>query len=159
MKKIQRILIAIDDEPESNKVALVAFQLMNQLSAEVALVSVVEQSVIMMNDDIMGMGGIGVNENADAEMQIENSWKRSFEEKHKNLIETVFLNHHVSSFILEGVPEDGVLEITNKWKADLIVVGTHGRTGINHFLIGSISEKIIRHSRIPVFVVPTKHLK
>lgn len=158
MRKIQRILIAIDDEPESRKVASVALQLVEQLHAEVALVSVVEQSVIMMNNDIMGMGGIGINENASAELQIEKSWKKNFEDKHKELIENMYVNYVVESFIVEGLPEEEVLAIASKWRADLIVVGTHGRTGIDHFLIGSISEKIIRHSHIPVFVIPTKFL-
>jgi nucleotide-binding universal stress UspA family protein len=158
MKKIQRVLVAIDDEPESRKVASAALQLVEQLHTEVALVSVVEQSVIMMNNDIMGMGGIGINENANAELQIEKSWKKNFEDKHKDLIDNMYVNHAVDSFIVEGVPEEEVLAIATKWKADLIVVGTHGRTGIDHFLIGSISEKIIRHSSIPVLVVPTKQL-
>ena len=156
MKNIKRILIAINNEPESEKVATTALQLVEQLDTEVALVSVMERPVIMMNNDIMGMGGIGINENATAEMQIEESWKLAFEISHKKLIDKTFSNHKVTSFIVEGVPEDEILAIAKKWDADLIVVGTHGRTGLEHFLIGSVSEKVIRHSVKPVLVVPTK---
>ena len=156
MKKIQRIIVAIDYEQESEKVALAALQLVEQLHSEVAFVSVVEQSVIMINNDIMGMGGMGINENITTEMQIENSWKTNFESKHKNLKDNLFYKHLVTSFIVEGIPEDEILSKSKSWNADLIVMGTHGRTGIDHILIGSVSEKVIRHSTIPVFVIPTK---
>lgn len=156
MKIIKRILIALSNESESEKVADTALQLVEQLDTEVALVSVVERTIIMMNNDIMGMGGIGINENASVEMEIENSVKSSFELSHKKLIDTVFSNHKVTSFIVEGIPEDEILEIAKKWDADLIVVGTHGRTGLEHFLIGSVSEKVIRHSIKTVLVVPTR---
>ena len=38
----------------------------------------------------------------------------------------------------------------------LIVIGTHGQTGLQHLLMGSISENVVRHSKIPVMVVPSK---
>ena len=39
---------------------------------------------------------------------------------------------------------------------DLIVVGTHGRTGFRHFVLGSVTERIIRNSDVPVLVVPVR---
>lgn len=42
--------------------------------------------------------------------------------------------------------------------ADLIILATHGRTSFNHFFLGSIAERVIRHSPIPVLVVPTRGL-
>jgi nucleotide-binding universal stress UspA family protein len=42
-------------------------------------------------------------------------------------------------------------------RADLIVVGTHGHTGLRRALIGSVAEKIVRHAPCAVLVVPHKH--
>jgi nucleotide-binding universal stress UspA family protein len=53
-------------------------------------------------------------------------------------------------------------EITNFAKTnnvDLIVMSTHGRTGVKHFLLGSVAERVVRRSQCPVMVVPTKILK
>jgi nucleotide-binding universal stress UspA family protein len=47
--------------------------------------------------------------------------------------------------------EDGILEYSNDISADLIVMYTHGRTGISHFFKGSIAEDVVNHSKIPVF--------
>jgi nucleotide-binding universal stress UspA family protein len=39
---------------------------------------------------------------------------------------------------------------------DIIVMGTHGRTGIEHVFFGSVAEKVLRHSPFPVFIIPCK---
>ena len=53
-----------------------------------------------------------------------------------------------------GNPKLDVIERANDAKANYIVVGTHGRTGLSHTIIGSTAEYIIRHARVPVLVVP-----
>jgi nucleotide-binding universal stress UspA family protein len=52
-----------------------------------------------------------------------------------------------------GDPYEQLMEIANQRNADLIVVCTHGRTGLQHLVMGSVAEKIIRHAPCPVFVV------
>jgi nucleotide-binding universal stress UspA family protein len=60
----------------------------------------------------------------------------------------------VVRFIPEGSPHEEILNTIQSWDADLLVIGTHGRTGLKHLLMGSVAEHIIRHSSIPVMVVP-----
>jgi nucleotide-binding universal stress UspA family protein len=55
-----------------------------------------------------------------------------------------------------GNEEEKILEFVQKEKIDIIVIGTHGRTGIEHVFLGSVAEKIVRRSPIPVFVIPCK---
>lgn len=53
----------------------------------------------------------------------------------------------------EGMPRPTILEVAREVGADLIVMGTHGRTGLTHVVFGSVAEHIVRHSRIPVLTV------
>ncbi|PLW88195.1 universal stress protein, partial [Mucilaginibacter sp.] len=53
-----------------------------------------------------------------------------------------------------GSTADGILNCSEEFKADLIVIGTHSRTGIDRLLMGSVAEKVIRNAKIPVMVVP-----
>jgi len=55
-----------------------------------------------------------------------------------------------------GREDEEILKFTRKEKIDIIVIGTHGRTGIEHLLVGSVAEKIIRQSPIPVFIIPCR---
>ena len=54
---------------------------------------------------------------------------------------------------LEGSPKEQILRFADEQGFDLIVVGTHGRTGARRVLLGSVAEAVVRHSHRPVFVV------
>ena len=54
-----------------------------------------------------------------------------------------------------GREAEEILEFANREQIDLIVMGTHGRTGMGHVFFGSVAEKVTRHSRIPVLIIPS----
>jgi nucleotide-binding universal stress UspA family protein len=62
-------------------------------------------------------------------------------------------NVEVESIILEGKPANEILDFAERSDIDLIVMGTHGKTGIQRFFIGSVSENVVRHSKRAVLVV------
>lgn len=62
-------------------------------------------------------------------------------------------NVEVESVILEGSPANEILDFAEKNDIDLIVMGTLGRTGIQRFLLGSVAENVVRHSKKAVLVV------
>lgn len=51
-----------------------------------------------------------------------------------------------------GTAAELIIKEAEEWQADLITMGTHGRTGINYFLHGSVAEQVVRHSRLPVLI-------
>jgi nucleotide-binding universal stress UspA family protein len=55
-----------------------------------------------------------------------------------------------------GREDEKILEFAMKEKVDIIVIGTHGRTGIEHVFLGSVAEKVVRRSPMPVFVIPCR---
>jgi universal stress protein A len=54
---------------------------------------------------------------------------------------------------LKGVPYHEIVQAGQQFKADLIVLGTHGRTGLQHVFMGSTAERVVRHAACPVLVV------
>ncbi len=59
----------------------------------------------------------------------------------------------VDRYVESGVPYKVILDHADRAGVDLIVMGTHGRTGIDHYLLGSVAEKVVRHSTAPVLTV------
>lgn len=58
-----------------------------------------------------------------------------------------------TSLIREGSPRQEILNAAADLKAELIVMGTHGRTGLAHLLFGSVAEHVVRHAPVPVFTI------
>ncbi|MFH1570601.1 MAG: universal stress protein, partial [Gemmatimonadota bacterium] len=55
--------------------------------------------------------------------------------------------------LVEAAPADGILRAARDGAADLVVMGTHGRTGLNRLLLGSVAERVVRESAVPVLTV------
>jgi nucleotide-binding universal stress UspA family protein len=63
----------------------------------------------------------------------------------------------VEVHVLEGLPTDAICTLAEKIGADLIVMGTHGREGLSHFLLGSVAERTLRRAPCPVLTVRSRH--
>jgi nucleotide-binding universal stress UspA family protein len=61
----------------------------------------------------------------------------------------------VEGTLREGTPHLEILRLAAEVGADIIVLGTHGRTGIEHLLLGSVAERVVRNSTLPVITVPS----
>jgi nucleotide-binding universal stress UspA family protein len=59
----------------------------------------------------------------------------------------------VKAFVLSGRPADAIIETAQEKNADLIVLGSHGRTGVERLLMGSVAERVIVLASCPVLVV------
>jgi universal stress protein A len=53
-----------------------------------------------------------------------------------------------------GDPASEICRVAQEQEVDLIVMGTHGRTGLTHLLLGSVAEQVIRHAPCPVLIIP-----
>jgi nucleotide-binding universal stress UspA family protein len=59
--------------------------------------------------------------------------------------------------ILLNDPVSALAEACQQKMPDLLVIGTHSRKGINHFLFGNFAEKVLRHINVPLIIIPESH--
>lgn len=136
------ILIAIDGSKCSMKALEKGIELAKDLSANLLLVSVVDMTSMINSASV----GAIIDKDVDV----------VFEEEANKLLERAMKKYPYPKTTViteEGVANEAINTIAAKHKADLIIMGTHGRTGLNHLLMGSVAEHVIRHSKIPVMVV------
>ncbi len=153
--KLQKILIAIDDSKISENAAAYGFELAHIYKAHVGLVNIVAPIVYppAESDGITGIPFLGSTID-DAELiktQTESSGniiQRTIESFAKGLAVTQFTDY--------GSTSDGIVSCSKEFGADLIVLGTYSRIGIDRLLMGSIAEDVVRHDNVPVLVVPLK---
>lgn len=146
----KRILIAIDDSSFSEKATRIGFDLAKTMNAKVALLNVMDPpSTSYTGDPLLGQQPLVLPEIA--EMQEEAS--RSVLARFGALWQG---EQELTTFSQMGNPRTEILATAEEWKADLIILGTHGRTGFDHFISGSVAEGVARRSLCPVLIVPNK---
>ncbi len=141
--KADKILIVADDSAPSMKAIQYGFDLAIKLGAKVTLLSVVEPGHALGNPD----AGIFPDDAIILLKEKTEDFLSQVKNEYANGIDTELMAPL-------GDIQPTVIEIAVKWGADLIVVGTHGRTGLSKLFSGSVSESIIQHSPVPVCVVP-----
>ncbi len=60
---------------------------------------------------------------------------------------------NVTTAVVQGDPKSVILDDAKTWGADLVVLGSHGRRGLDKFLVGSVSEAVLRHAHCSVEIV------
>ncbi len=138
----KKILIAVDSRENSVDVARKGFDLADQLQAEVALIFVVDKLKAIGNPDADIMPD-------DALMAL----KKKAQETLGQLIRLNSRNKDTLQFMPEGFPKESILSTAEIWGADLIVMGTHGKSGFSLWAMGSITQHITLHSKVPVMVI------
>lgn len=140
----KKILIAVDSSEYSMNAAKKGLELAQQLSASAALLFVIDDSKAMGNPD----AGIFPEQ---ALIILKKEAETTLDQ-----LADMCKGIDVVKFMPEGHPTEDIIKTADTWKADLIVIGTHGRTGFMHLLMGSVAEHVVRHSDIPVLIVPSK---
>jgi nucleotide-binding universal stress UspA family protein len=84
---------------------------------------------------------------------VEDMQKSAWNEMEKWGAEVSKTVNDVEKLVVRGVPFVEIIKTAKEKKADLIVIGTHGRTGIDHMLFGSTAEKVVRKAACPVLTV------
>ena len=137
---MKKVLIAAQSDTLAENTLHQGLILAKLINAEVGLVNIVDTSFFV------GDAGYTVQ---DYIRDSHNETKAFFEKlKAENNITDSW------SFIEEGMPFKKIIEAATEWQADYIVTATHGHTGLAHFFEGSVAEHLIRHSSVPVLVVP-----
>ncbi|NBR14610.1 MAG: universal stress protein [Flavobacteriales bacterium] len=153
---MKNILIAVDFNPSAEKVAEEGYKLAKSMNANLTLVHVVSDLAYYSSiryEPIMGFEGF-LNEDYLFENPIEN-----LKEESKRYLESIkkHLNDHsILTFTLEGDAADAIIDFTEKEKIDYVVMGSHSRRILEDLFMGSVTQKVLHHSNVPLLVISTK---
>src|SRR6266545_1167979 len=139
----QRFLIPVDFSEYANQAVEYAIGLASKLGARLTLLHVIQPLPLAGVD--MGVT-LPYTYIQDLEAEIANSMQAYLER-----VTAAGLEGEIA--VVHGVPFQEILETAKTQQVDLIVMGTHGRTGLQHVLLGSVAEKVVRLAPCPVLVV------
>ncbi|GAB4251388.1 universal stress protein [Deferrisoma sp.] len=142
--KYNRILVPLDGSELAEKALDEALPLARQAGGEVVLVGVLDLTAGMY--DVYAEAFNPVDLRAQLEKFLEAALDRA---RARAEAEGVTARR----FLRVGVPHEEIVNLAREEGADLIVMTTHGRRGLTHLLLGSVTERVIRTSPCPVLVV------
>jgi nucleotide-binding universal stress UspA family protein len=141
-----KIVLAIDGSKFSEAAVQNVIERARPQDAEVQVLHVVEPPSLLVAREMGGydpaLGAAWEAETKEAEGLVA---KVAKELRSKDL--------KVTTKVEQGDPKSKIIEVASKWRADLIVVGSHGRKGLEHFLLGSVSEAVAHHAGCSVEIV------
>ena len=138
-RTIRTILLASDLSPASSAAESLAFELASNLGSSVLLVSVIDPRGL-------SLPGGGYRQRVDQARAARELAAQAIVERGRR--EGV----PIRCLIWEGDPGESIVEAAEAEGVDLIVVGSHGRRGIDRFFMGSVSERVVRTAPVPVLV-------
>jgi nucleotide-binding universal stress UspA family protein len=145
---IRRILVPVDFSDCSLPGLKYAIRLAREVGAHVIVLHVTNLGPVMMTT------GAGYYDSPD---YLEAARRRCADRMRAFLKQVDFDHVKVDTFSVARYCPTAIYEAAEKQCADLIVISTHGRTGLRRALLGSVAEKTARHARCPVLVVPSFH--
>jgi nucleotide-binding universal stress UspA family protein len=154
--KVSKILIALDYALTAVKVAETGFLLAQTMSAKVILLHVLSEPVYYSSREyspVIGFTGymeMGTLKSVCIE-RLKNASLLYLEDTKKQLGDKTIL-----TIVKEGEFTDTILEAEKEVNADIIVIGSHSRRWLEEILMGSVTEKVLQHTLIPLLIVPTK---
>lgn len=142
MAVIKKILTPVDFSDSSAAAVRNAETLAHAVGAELVLLHVISDPVFAYAE-----GGGTISPRLIAEY--EQAMKGKLEDVRNGVRKDIT----VSMATAHGIPHEAIVAKADKEQYDLIVMGTQGRSGLNHLLLGSVAERVVRLSRVPVLTV------
>jgi nucleotide-binding universal stress UspA family protein len=139
----RNILVAIDESPQSAAALDLAIELGKTLKSRITLVHALDPGAIASTADDAGAASV-----MEIELdELQSAGKELLEATSQRVRDAGL---EVESIVRDGVPAQTILDTATRANCDLIVMGTHGRHGIERFFIGSCAEQVLRESTVPV---------
>ena len=148
MKRLRRVLHATDFSTASKRALEMAVDLAKQNRAELLLVHVLVPQVTYPPD-------------TDADpafyLELERTTRRQAQSSMDALVNKVKrAKVKTTGLLLRGIAHDQIVRAAKNRRADMLVIGTHGRTGIRRLLMGSVAGRVIAEASSPVLTVRGK---
>lgn len=151
---MKKVLIAIDYNPTAQNIAKKGYDLAKSMNAQIILLHVVadytyysslDYSPIMGFDSFSNLGILQTN----TVIELQNAAQDYLDKTKKYLGDD-----SIRTIVKDGDFGQAIVDTSKELDVDIIVLGSHSRRGLEKILMGSVAEKVLRNSPVPLFIIP-----
>jgi nucleotide-binding universal stress UspA family protein len=156
--KLKKVLIALDYNTTAQKVAEVGFSMAKAMGAQVILLNVIADATYYSELEYAKIDGFMGFDDVEASHLFDNGLIMAMEQF---LLKTKqhLGDNTIQVLVKEGAFAESILDAAKDLHVDIIVMGSLSRKWLENIVMGSVTEKVFRHTTIPLFIVPTrKHI-
>jgi nucleotide-binding universal stress UspA family protein len=153
---MKKVLIALDYDPTAQKVAEKGFSLAKSMNAEAILLHVIAEEIYysaLEYSPIMGFSGFS---NTDFSLLANSEGLTKASQYFLDKTKRHLHDDTIQTVVEKGDFSEVILKTAKHLHADLIVMGSHSRRWLEQILLGSVTEKVLHNTSIPLFIVPTR---
>jgi nucleotide-binding universal stress UspA family protein len=153
---MKKVLIALDYDPTAQKVAEAGASLAKSMNAKIILLHVITDPVYYSSEEYSPIMGFNGFMEMGPVQSISNDMLKNVALQYLDKSKQHLGDETIQTLVNEGDFAESILNTAKEVDADIIVVGSHSRRWLENILMGSVTEKVLHHTSIPLFVVPTK---
>ncbi len=143
---VKRILVPIDFSPDSMSALTYAGEFAAMFKAELVLLHVIEPIYYATPTDMYAVSANVTTLLEEQRRMAEEQFKRIGAQLHKK-------RQRFRALIKTGSPSHVITDMAKRQRGDMIIMATHGRTGLAHMFMGSVAERVVRTAACPVLTV------
>jgi nucleotide-binding universal stress UspA family protein len=156
---MKKVMIALDYDPTAKKIAETGFALAKTLGAEVILLHVIAEANYYSSLEYSPIVGFtGFMDMNPVQLESSDGLKKASQSYLDNLKRHLD-DKTIQTIVREGDFAESILKAAKDMNADIIVMGSHSRKWLENIVMGSVTEKVLNHTSVPLFIIPTKKPK
>ncbi len=154
---MKKVLITLDYDPTAQKVAETGYTLAKSLGAKTTLLHIITDAHYYSTVGVNPILGFTNYANV-VPLLLENTENLEVETlKFLERTKSHLGDATIDTIVKQGDFADSILETAKEIGADIVVMGSHSRRWLENILMGSVTEKVLKNTEIPLFIVPLKH--
>jgi nucleotide-binding universal stress UspA family protein len=153
---MKKVLIALDLDPSAMKVAEAGYALARTMNARITLLHVLAEEVFYTGLEYSPITGFTGFNSTDFSVKADTEGIVKASEYFLDKIRDHFHDESIEILVETGGFPDTIIETAENLESDLIVMGSHSKRWLDKILMGSVTEKVLHHTTIPLLIIPTK---
>ena len=153
---MKKVLISLDFDPTAQKVAEEGYSLARAMNAQAFLLHVIAGEFYYSSLEYSPITGYSGFSSADFSLMASSEGLANASQYFLDKMKIHLNDDNIQTIVGKGELSDVILQTASNIRADLIVIGSHSRRWLEQILMGSVTEKVLHQTTVPLFIIPTK---
>jgi len=153
-QKMKKVLIALNYDPSSQKIAEAGYSFAKTMKAEITLLHVLADPLEYKSTEHITVSGFAGQPDTGEAVTEETLDTKKLSLQFLDKSKLHLRDNRIQTLLEEGDCAEAILNVASNIKVDVIVMGSHGRKWVENKTMGSVTEKVLQNTTIPVLIIP-----